>query len=37
MFALCDCNSFYASCEAVFQPRLWGKPVVVLSATTTGA
>ena len=31
MFALCDCNSFYASCEAVFQPRLWGKPVVVLS------
>ena len=31
MFALCDCNSFYCSCEAVFQPRLWGKPVVVLS------
>ena len=31
MFALCDCNAFYASCEAVFQPRLWGKPVVVLS------
>ena len=30
-FALCDCNSFYCSCEAVFQPRLWGKPVVVLS------
>ncbi len=31
MFALVDCNSFYCSCEAVFQPRLWGKPVVVLS------
>ncbi len=31
MFALCDCNSFYCSCEAVFQPRLWGRPVVVLS------
>ncbi len=30
-FALVDCNSFYCSCEAVFQPRLWGKPVVVLS------
>ena len=30
-FALCDCNSFYCSCEAVFQPRLWGQPVVVLS------
>ncbi len=31
MYALVDCNSFYCSCEAVFQPRLWGKPVVVLS------
>ena len=31
MFALVDCNSFYCSCEAVFQPRLWGRPVVVLS------
>ena len=31
MYALVDCNNFYASCEAVFQPRLWGKPVVVLS------
>ena len=30
-FALADCNSFYCSCESVFQPRLWGKPVVVLS------
>lgn len=31
MFALIDCNNFYASCERVFQPRLEGRPVVVLS------
>lgn len=31
MFALVDCNSFYASCEQVFRPDLLGKPVVVLS------
>ncbi len=31
MVALIDCNSFYASCEQVFRPDLWGKPVVVLS------
>ncbi len=31
MIALVDCNNFYASCEALFQPRLIGKPVVVLS------
>lgn len=31
MFALVDCNSFYASCETVFRPDLRGKPVVVLS------
>ena len=31
MFALIDCNNFYASCERVFQPKLIGKPIVVLS------
>lgn len=31
MFALVDCNSFFASCEKVFRPDLEGKPVVVLS------
>lgn len=31
MFALVDCNNFYASCERVFRPDLKGKPVVVLS------
>ena len=30
-FALVDCNSFYCSCERVFNPKLCGKPVVVLS------
>ena len=31
MYALVDCNNFYASCERVFQPQLVGKPVVILS------
>ncbi len=31
MFALIDCNNFYASCERVFRPDLVGKPIVVLS------
>ncbi|MCA4782767.1 Y-family DNA polymerase [Empedobacter stercoris] len=31
MYALVDCNNFYASCERVFNPTLNGKPVVVLS------
>lgn len=30
-FALADVNNFYASCEAVFDPKLVGKPLVVLS------
>jgi len=30
-FAIVDCNNFYVSCERVFNPRLAGKPVVVLS------
>ncbi len=30
-FALVDCNNFYASCERVFEPRLLGRPIVVLS------
>ena len=29
--ALIDCNSFYASCERLFNPKLLGKPIVVLS------
>lgn len=29
--ALVDANNFYVSCERVFQPRLIGRPVVVLS------
>ena len=31
MLALADCNNFYASCERVFQPKLEGKPILVLS------
>ena len=31
MYALVDCNNFYASCERVFNPSLVGKPIVVLS------
>ena len=30
-FAIIDVNNFYASCETVFNPKLRGKPVVVLS------
>ena len=29
--ALVDCNSFYVSCERLFNPRIRRKPVVVLS------
>ena len=31
MYALVDCNNFYASCERVFQPHLNGEPIVILS------
>jgi len=31
MFALVDCNNFYASCERVFNPNLQGQPIVILS------
>jgi len=31
MFALVDCDSFYASCEQVFRPDLRDQPIVVLS------
>jgi DNA polymerase V len=31
MYALVDCNNFYCSCEKVFDPRLEGRPVIVLS------
>jgi DNA polymerase V len=31
LFGIIDSNNFYVSCERVFQPRLEGKAVVVLS------
>lgn len=31
IFALVDCNNFYASCEKLFNPKLANTPVVVLS------
>lgn len=31
VFALIDCNSFYASCERVFRPDLGKTPIVMLS------
>lgn len=31
MYALVDCNNFYASCERAFNPSLRDKPIVVLS------
>uniref|UniRef100_A0A486XFL8 Error-prone, lesion bypass DNA polymerase V (UmuC) n=1 Tax=Rheinheimera sp. BAL341 TaxID=1708203 RepID=A0A486XFL8_9GAMM len=31
VFALVDCNNFYASCETLFRPDLRGWPIVVLS------
>lgn len=29
---LADCNNFFVSCERIFRPDLWNKPVVVLSS-----
>ena len=31
MFALVDCNNFYASCERVFNPLLNNQPIAILS------
>lgn len=31
VFALVDCNNFYASCEKLFKPAIASRPVVVLS------
>lgn len=31
VYAMIDCNNFYASCERVFDPLLIGKPIAILS------
>lgn len=31
MYALVDCNNFYASCERVFNPNLRNQPIAILS------
>lgn len=31
MFAIVDCNNFYASCERLFRPELNQQPIIVLS------
>lgn len=31
VICLLDCTAFYASCEALFEPKLWTLPLVVLS------
>ena len=31
MFALIDCNNFYAACERLFRPDLTNQPIIVLS------
>jgi DNA polymerase V len=32
VYALVDCNNFYVSCERVFNPKLEGRPTIVLSS-----
>ena len=32
IYALVDCNNFYVSCERVFDPKLEGRPVIILSS-----
>ncbi len=32
IYALVDCNNFYASCERVFNPKLENRPVIILSS-----
>lgn len=32
VIALVDCNNFFVSCERVFAPHLWNRPIVVLSS-----
>ncbi len=31
IYALVDCNAFFCSCERVFRPDLWNRPIAVLS------
>ena len=31
MYGIVDCNNFYVSCERVFNPKLYSKPVIVFS------
>ncbi|MEX0721149.1 MAG: Y-family DNA polymerase [Balneolaceae bacterium] len=31
VYAMIDCNNFYSSCERVFAPSLYNKPIVILS------
>jgi DNA polymerase V len=34
VFALVDCNNFYASCEKLFRPDLKYRPVIALARET---